>query len=72
MTMRPACCRGARELRAGRAVPGQAQRSVAMTVGIASLEPLGAHDRTTMIRLLSRLADVHNELAPAPLRVVGQ
>jgi hypothetical protein len=43
-----------------------------MTVGIASLEPLGVHDRTTMIRLLSRLADVHNELAPAPLRVVGQ
>jgi MarR family transcriptional regulator, lower aerobic nicotinate degradation pathway regulator len=32
------------------------------------LAPLAIGDRNTLIRLLAQLADVHNEVAPAPLR----
>ena len=34
------------------------------------LAPLAPRDRATMVRLLGVLADVHNELTSAPLRVV--
>lgn len=36
------------------------------------LEPLAAADRATMLRLLARLAAVHNDVTPAPLRAVDQ
>ena len=36
------------------------------------LAPLAAKDRATMVRLLGMLADVHNEVTPAPLRVVAR
>ena len=36
------------------------------------LAPLAPKDRTTMVRLLAELADLHNEVTPAPLRVVAQ
>ena len=36
------------------------------------LAPLGAVDRVTFMKLLARIADVHNEVTSAPLRVVGQ
>ncbi len=35
------------------------------------LAPLTALDRATMVRLLGDLADMHNELIPAPLRVIA-
>ncbi len=36
------------------------------------LAPLAPADRTTMIRLLRALAELHNEITPAPLRAAGQ
>ncbi len=36
------------------------------------LAPLGAVDRVAFMKLLARIADVHNEVTSAPLRVVGQ
>ena len=33
------------------------------------LEPLAPHDRTAMLRLLRHLADTHNDVTPAPLRL---
>ncbi len=33
------------------------------------LEPLGAADRATMLRLLRQIAAVHNDITPAPLRI---
>ena len=36
------------------------------------LAPLGVVDRVTFMKLLSRIAEVHNEVTSAPLRVVGQ
>ena len=35
------------------------------------LAPLAPSDRATMIRLLGELADLHNEVTPAPLRVAA-
>jgi MarR family transcriptional regulator, lower aerobic nicotinate degradation pathway regulator len=34
------------------------------------LAPLGPRDRAAMVRLLGELAELHNEVTPAPLRVV--
>jgi len=36
------------------------------------LAPLPAADRATMVRLLAQIAQVHNDVTPAPLRVVAQ
>jgi len=36
------------------------------------LAPLAPRDRTTMLRLLAELANLHNELTPAPLRIAAQ
>jgi DNA-binding MarR family transcriptional regulator len=36
------------------------------------LAPLSAKDQTTLVRLLSQLADVHNEVTPAPLRTAAR
>jgi len=36
------------------------------------LAPLAPGDRMTMLRLLGELADLHNELTPAPLRSADQ
>lgn len=36
------------------------------------LAPLSMSDRTTMIRLLAQIAQMHNDVTPAPLRVVVQ
>lgn len=35
------------------------------------LAPLAPHDRATMVRLLAQLAELHNEVTPAPLRGVA-
>jgi DNA-binding MarR family transcriptional regulator len=34
--------------------------------------PLSAPDRATMVRLLAQIAQVHNDVTPAPLRAVAQ
>lgn len=36
------------------------------------LAPLAPGDRATMIRLLADLAELHNEVTPAPLRIAAQ
>ena len=36
------------------------------------LAPLAAPDRATLIRLLAALADLHNDVTPAPLRAAAQ
>ena len=36
------------------------------------LEPLAPRDRAAMLRLLGQLADVHNEVTPAPLRLAAR
>lgn len=36
------------------------------------LAPLAPGDRATVLRLLAQLAELHNEVTPAPLRAVGQ
>ena len=36
------------------------------------LAPLAPRDRATMLRLLGELADLHNEVTPAPLRIAVQ
>ncbi len=36
------------------------------------LAPLSPADRVAIVRLLSQLAQVHNDMLPAPLRAVGQ
>lgn len=36
------------------------------------LAPLAPRDRATMLRLLGRLADVHNDVTPAPLRIAAE
>jgi len=36
------------------------------------LAPLAPRDRATMLRLLRELAELHNELTPAPLRIAAQ
>ena len=36
------------------------------------LEPLAEPDKAAMVRLLAQIARVHNEVTPAPLRVVAQ
>ncbi|HZX97039.1 MAG TPA: MarR family transcriptional regulator [Myxococcales bacterium] len=36
------------------------------------LEPLTQADRAALLRLLSQLADVHNDITPVPLRIAGQ
>jgi len=35
------------------------------------LAPLASRDRDTMVRLLSQLAELHNEVTPAPLRIAA-
>jgi DNA-binding MarR family transcriptional regulator len=36
------------------------------------LAPLAPGDRATMVRLLAQIAQVHNDVTPAPLRVAAQ
>jgi DNA-binding MarR family transcriptional regulator len=36
------------------------------------LAPLAPRDRDTIVRLLSQLAELHNDATPAPLRIVAQ
>jgi DNA-binding MarR family transcriptional regulator len=36
------------------------------------LAPLAPRDRATMVRLLMQLAELHNEVTPAPLRIAAQ
>ena len=36
------------------------------------LAPLAPQDRITMVQLLAQLAELHNEVTPAPLRAAGQ
>jgi len=35
------------------------------------LAPLAPRDRATMLRLLGELANLHNDLLPAPLRIAA-
>ena len=36
------------------------------------LAPLAPHDRAVMLRLLGELADLHNDVTPAPLRLAAE